>query len=268
MLPLSVPPPAFLLDPPAGPPVLEKPVRVQIGTLHFGDGAEVMVEHARMVGLFVYRTLSGGEEIWDEGTQTWTAPPATLDDLAAALKPMGLAPSPPPPPPPAPAQAPIWNGMVVAAGQKDAGGGDRFIKASGGAPAYRVRAFGSAERNGEQYAGLSDPSPDLLFVSMADSQRFAVALDPSPKDPTSARMVLKNSALVQTGYVEIRAASPGPQIEIANCDASGNALARITLAADGSIHLTPGGSGQVVLHGTLHADIIDYLQSGGGRVTL
>ncbi len=265
MLPLSVPPPAFLLDPPAGPPALEKPVKVQVGILHFNDGAAVMVEHARMVGLFVYRTLSGGEDIWDEGTQTWTSPPATLDALAT-LKPMGLAPSPPPPPPP---QAPIWNGMVVAAGQKDAGGGDRFTKASGGAPAYRVRAFGSAERNGQAYAGLSDPSPDLLFVSAADSQRFAVALDPSPKEPTSARMILKNSALVQTGYLEIRAASPGPQIEIANCDASGNAFARIVLAADGSIHLTPGGSGQIVLHGTLHAEIINYQPNGGGgRVTL
>src|SRR5258708_8654579 len=72
MLPLSVPPPAFLLDPPAGPPALEKPVKVQVGILHFNDGAAVMVEHARMVGLFVYRTLSGGEDIWDEGDRKST----------------------------------------------------------------------------------------------------------------------------------------------------------------------------------------------------
>src|SRR5258708_14899446 len=160
MLPLRLPPPAFLLDPPAGPPALEKPVKVQVGILHFNDGAAVMVEHARMVGLFVYRTLSGGEDIWDEGTQTWTSPPATLDALAT-LKPMGLSPSPPPPPPP---QAPIWNGMVVAAGQKAAGGAERFTKASGRAPASPVRALASAGPTRPPSAGLRDPWPDLLFA--------------------------------------------------------------------------------------------------------
>jgi len=266
-LPLIVPPPELLLDPPGSAPLLEKPINVRVGVVQFAGGGEVLVEDARVVGLFLYRSLGGAEEMWDETSRTWTAPPASIDDLAA-LKPLGLAPNPPPAPPPAPPVPPAWTGMIVAAGQKDASGDDRMVKATGGAPAYRVRAFASASRGTEQYAGLSDASPDLLFASAADAQRFAVALDPSPKAPVRAHMALKDASMAEVGYVEIRSA-PGPVVEIANCDASGTPMAVITLSADGSIRLAPAAGRQIILDGPLYAGAIEYQPSGGGgRVLL
>lgn len=265
-LPLLVPPPELLLDPPGSAPALEKPVNVRVGVVRFADGSELLVGDARVVGLFLYRSLGGGEEMWDETSQTWTTPTASLDDLAA-LKPLGLAPNPPPAPPPAPAIAPKWTGMIIAAGQKDGSGADRIVKATGGAPAYRVRAFASASRGGQPYAGLSDASTDLLFVSTSDAQRFSVALDPSPKEPVRAHMALKDASMAEVGYVEIRRV-PGPAVEIANCDASGTPLAVITLAADGSIRLTPAAGQQIVLNGPLSAGTIEFQPSGGGARVL
>jgi hypothetical protein len=154
--------------------------------------------------------------------------------------------------------------MLIAIGQKDKAGNARFDTAAGGEPRYRLRAYGKFKRDGVDHAGLSDPSPELAFVSGAESQRFSVKMEPEdPQSTVRVRIELKNAALVPAGYLEIRTIG-GQEVEIVNCDASGAALAAVLLAADGSIHLQPASGKKIVLAGDLEAQRIRYQPSGGG----
>jgi hypothetical protein len=257
---LTVPVPQIVLDPPAGPPQLEKPVTVSLGAVRYPDATTLGQDDMRAIGVFVFRGTPGSEEVWDEGTKTWKSTPINAASLAALtpvpMMPVGGGP-------------PDWTGILIAAGQKDASGADRFLAASSGTPRYRLRAFARGQRDGLDYSGLSAQSPDLLFTSAAANRRFAVALDPPESaSATTARMVLKNAALLDAGYVEIRTAG-GQEVEIANCDTSGAVLARVRLTSSGDIQLEPAAGRRIVFTGPLEADEITYQPHGGGsRLTL
>ena len=156
-----------------------------------------------------------------------------------------------------------WQGTLIAIGQKDKDGHDRFAKASGSEPRYRLRAYARFTREGIDYAGLSEPSDPIAFVSGLEKQRFVVEMTPDEKQPDTVVLALKNASLAKAGYLKI--STPGGQaIELASCDAAGNALAVVQLAADGSIRLRPAAGRKIVLEGDLEAQRIRYLPSGGG----
>ncbi len=242
---LTLPVPTIVTDPPGAAAELEKPVQLRLGPLRHPDGREVAASDVQNVGAFVYRVTGGGEEIWNESEQRWQAAPASAADLDA-LTPIPFTAKPGEPMP--------WHGMLVAAGQKDKAGADRFTKAVNGTPRYRLRAY--ARTAGD--TGSSSPSSDLTFVSGAENQRFAVSFDTAtPRDCHRVRFGLKNDALANAGYVEIRA-SGGQEVEIANCDTNGAVLARVLLTADGEIHLEPKSGRSIVIAGTLEAEEIHY----------
>jgi hypothetical protein len=257
---LTLAAPELVLDPPAGPPALEKPVTVLLAAVRYPDSQEVSQDHVRTLGTLVYRGSPGSEEVWDEKNRTWTAAPADAAGLAA-LKPVPLSAAEGEPQP--------WKGILVAVGQKDKAGNPQFSKAQGGVPAYRLRAFAHVVRNGVEHRGVSGPSPELRFVSASENQRFAVSFDTeTASDAGRARLMLKNSAVQPAGYLEIRAAG-GQEIEIANCTSAGSVLARVTLSANGDIQLVPAPGRQIVLQGRLEAQQITYQPQGGGpRQTL
>lgn len=257
---LTLPAPILATDPPAGPPSLEKPVTLKLGPLTFPDGQPLQQDDTRKIGVFVYRSSGSGEEIWNDSEQNWTAVPADPAALGAltALPLLFKAGDPAP-----------WQGLLVAAGQKDKGGGPRYITAQNGAPAYRVRAFVQARQNGVEHIGLGPQSPDLHFVSLADSQRFAVQLDTGDaQNCQEVKLMLKNSALNAAGYLQIRTTG-GQEVVIANCTPGGAPHARITLMDNGDIRLEPASGRNIVLAGTLEAERINYQPAGGaGRQTL
>jgi hypothetical protein len=257
---LTVPAPELVFDPPGGPPELEKPVTVRLPAIRYPDAIEVPKDDVRVLGALLYRGTVGSEEVWDEEHQSWTIAPA--DEAAlAGLKPLPLS------PPDVPGRP--WQGTLIAIGQKDGAGNPRFAKAVGGSPVYRLRGLANVVRDGVPHRGIGAPSPDLLFVSGTEQQRFAVSFDTDQaSDAGRARLLLKNGALQQAGYLEIRAVG-GQEIEIANCDPSGGVLARVTLSADGDIHLIPAPGRQIVLAARLEAQQIAYQpQAGGVRQTL
>jgi len=257
---LTLPVPQLVFDPPAGPPPIEKPVTVRLGDVLYPDAQALTTDDVRTLGAFVYRGPLGSEEIWDDKGQSWTAAPANADALAS-MSPLPFSPAAGEPSP--------WKTMLVAVGQKDKSGNDRFVKAQAGNPVYRLRAYAFAVRNGVEYRALGSPSPDLLFVSAADTTRFTVVLDTADASTaTAARLLLKNGSLATAAYLELRATS-GQEVEVANCTSSGAVLARITLSSDGSIHLAPAAGGSIVLDGPLEAELVTYQPSGGGgRLTL
>jgi hypothetical protein len=256
MNPLSLPTPEMSWTPP-GSPHIEQPVEVRLPVIRYADGIEALEADAQKIGAYIYRLGSAGEQIWDETEQRWAdipADPAALPPVPLIYKAGDALP---------------WQGMLIAIGQKDKDGNPRFDKAAGGEPRYRLRAYGKFKRDGADYAGLSDPSPELAFVSGAESQRFGVLMDPEdPQQCERVRIQLKNPGLVPAGYLEIRAAG-AQEIEIATCDGSGAKLAAVLLAADGSIRLQPASGRKIVLDGDLEAQGIRYQPSGGGvRVDL
>ncbi|MFB9240317.1 hypothetical protein IV454_24060 [Massilia antarctica] len=257
---LTLPAVQVLTDPPAGPPSLERPLTLQLGPLSFPDGQPLRQDDTRKIGAFVYRAQGSAEQIWNEGERNWTKVPPDLATLAT-LTPLPLQFKAGDPAP--------WQGLLVAAGQKDQGGAARFATAQNGAPAYRLRAFVNARRDGIDYTGLGPPSADLHFVSLAESQRFAVRLDTGDaQNCQQVRLMLKNGALSEAGYVEIRTTG-GQEVEIANCTPGGAVKARIVLLDNGDIRLEPASGRNIVLGGTLEAERITYQpHNGAGRLTL
>jgi len=253
---LTLPAPEIVTDPPSGPAVIEKPVKVRLSGVRTAAGDPLQPDEVRTIGAFLFRGRLGAEELWDEAANQWIAPAPLDSEAIAQFKPLGLAVE--------QGSPAVWAGTLVATGPKDAAGAARIAKASAGAPVYRLRAFASAVRAGQQQRGLSPPSPDIAFMSTSDSQRFSIVLDPEDSASTErARLVLRNGSMQPAGYVEIRA-SGGQEVEIANCDAGGAVRARITLAANGDIRLTPATGRAIVLDGTLEAQRVSYLPQGGG----
>lgn len=252
---LGVPVPELAWKPPGGAPQIQQPVDLRLPALQFPDGAEATEADAQIVGAYVYRLGVAGEELWNETEKRWTEVPAEL----GALPPLPLVYKAGDPFP--------WQGMLVAIGQKDKDDNPRFQPAAAGAPRYRLRAFAHFKRDGVEFSGLSAPSPELQFVDAQQSERFKVLMDPEDTQQIEElKLLLKNASLAQAGYLKISTRG-GQQVEIANCDASGNPLASVLLKADGSIVLQPGPGRKIVLGGDLEAQRIRYQPSGGGGAT-
>lgn len=254
--------PALQLEPAAGPWPLEQPIALRLPAFTV-EGEPVTQDMARSVGAFVYRDAGAGEELWNDKPGRWEPVPSTPDapDALDALQPLPLS-----------FQAdadPPWQGTWIAIGLKDKAGALRFAKAQGGTPRYRLRPFALLEHGGRRQRALGAPTGWVTFSSLADTQRFAVVLQPeSAQESESARFVLRNAALAPAGWLEIRAAGGRQEVEIVKCDASGAPVSSVLLADDGSIRLRPGGSARIVLEGELEAQRVSYVRSDGSRVTL
>jgi hypothetical protein len=239
---------------PTGPSAqLEKPVTVKLPPITYADGQAATQGQLQQIGAFVYRSKAGAEELWNEAQQAWQ--PSTTDlATLATLTPIPLAFKEGQPQP--------WQGLLVAAGQKDKDSAARFAKAFNGEPVYRVRALARFQRDGAVAQALSAPSADLTFISAADSQRFAIALDTqTAADCTVARIQLKTAALQPAAFIELRAS--GPELEIASCDAAGQLRARVVLTAAGDIELRPLAGRRVIVYGDLETDHLRYLPAAG-----
>lgn len=247
--------PQFAFDPPSSGAELETPINVGVAGIQYPDGSALSQNEARKVGAFIYRVSAGIEEIWNEADQRWAPVPLGIAGLAE-LTPLPLIYKGGDPQP--------WQGLLVAAGQKDYAGDSRFDKASNGGPTYRLRAFAQASRESIDYYGLSDASANLLFTSATDNQRFSVDLDTgSNRDCRRVRLILKNANLRTAGFLEIRT-DTGQEIEIANFAVSGAKQASIVLENNGDIRLRPANGRNVVLGSTLEAERIRYQPSAGG----
>ena len=244
MIALQLPAPELSWKP-AGAPHIEQPVEVKLPPILLDGGAEATDADAQKVGAYVYRLGFGGEQLWNESEQRWTAVP----DDPAALPPLPLTYKPGNPRP--------WQGMLVAIGMKDKDGEDRFAKAAGGTPRYRLRAYARFKRDGAEYAGFSAASSELAFVSGKESQRFTVKMDPEDvQQVEEVTFLLKNASLAAAAHLKLSTVDD-QAVEIAT------PLAAVWIAVDGSIHLKPAGGMKIVLEGNLETGQINYLSSDG-----
>ncbi len=203
----------------------EYPMDLNCGTVFFPDGSELGPEQARQFGFRLYRRLgSGVVEIWNVASGEWGPE------------------SPPPDPEPLAFQESSWQSVLVAIGQKDKAGRDKFVATNSGFPKYYIRCiFSATDTVDRQHEGTSPASTEFTLSAPGAQNRAGLATQ--PKEITAAeeiRLYLKDTALTsEKGTIAIRRAGGGFEIELA---VSG---AHVLLTTEGNIQLKPA-SGQVV----------------------
>jgi hypothetical protein len=240
---------------PASAP-LSQPMKIAVTGVKLADGSAAAPADIASAGVFVFRGSPGTGEVWDEAQKKWVASPA--DDALLQLQPIVAAPN-----QDSPAKL---EATLVAIGKKDAANADAFAPAASGTPTYFVRALVKTTHAGTEDKGLSAPSAAFSFTDAASKSRFQTQFDtPSTKseDAHKVRMQLRSESMQPVGYLEIRS-QPDFEVEIANCDGSGNPLAKILLRANGEIHLTPGGGARVVIDSDIEVNRLTYAPAGGG----
>ena len=242
---LTVPAPTL----PGPTAVLEKPLVATLAAPIFADGSAATASDVTGMGVLAFRGTPGSAQVWDDAQKSWRA--VVSDDDLFQLKPLAAAP-----------KNGTWQATIVGVGQKDSAGADVYAAAAGGSPQYFLRAFAKTKHAGTDDSGLSPASPPFTFTSSAANARYTVGFD-TPDTAHKVRMMLKGDSLQPAGYIEIRAL-PSFEVEIANCDPSGNALARVLLRSNGQIHLMPASGQTVVIDGDVETGRVFYERAAGG----
>lgn len=228
-----------------GVATLEKPVDIRVGPVT-SDGVNVGPERLATFGYFVYRRASAGAglEIWDDAGRVWVSEEAAGSPTPARLAYQSDDPEP-------------WQGLIVAAGGRDASGNPQFDRAVGGYPLYAVRAFFSSAELAEAF--LTGPSENVSFVGTADRNLVVMGAGEgeSLDSATQARMQLRDPGLSTIGGIRIDRDAPGARVTVENA-----AGASIVLHADGQIELRPAPGRRVVVAGDVDVDHVTYLPAG------
>jgi hypothetical protein len=230
---------------------IEKPVTVALATLVLPDGTEPQADDIVKLGVFVFRA-SG--EVWNDKAQRWQPAPLDAEDFGA-LEPLALRKK--------DGEALPWQAELVAIGQKDSAKAPRYRPVNAGGGAYRLRAYAQVKKAGRVHIGLGPFSADLSFARTLGEERFGMQFDTdSAQDCTEARLRLRDGGGQPSGWLRLRA---GPRdVELANFDSGGGALASIRLTGDGDIELRAAPGRSIFLMSDLEAGHIRYQPYGGG----
>ena len=212
--------------------VADKPFSLRCESVTFPDGSELTPEKAGQFGYITFRQLSSGDvEAWDEQQKSWI--PETNLPAPGTLAYMDN----------------VWQTVLVAIGQKDQAGQDKFATdKSTGYPKYFARCyFNATDSTGAEQQGTSPNSQAVEIAAVGENNRAGLAINSEdPADATEVRVYLKDAALTaEKGVVAIREQGSGLEIAL------NNSTAVITLTNDGDILLTPALSRSVQINGDL-----------------
>lgn len=251
---LTVPAPTLAFEPAApGVAMLEKPIELRSAPVTLPDGTALGPAGLAATGFLLYRRAAPAvaPDVWDDAARSWKSTAAVG---AAGLQPFPFAFLPDEPQP--------WFNVVVAAGQKDAGGADRFARAVLGYPRYFFRTH-FVPRDDGAAAASSAPTAELQFVGVADTVRAGIAAGPGEtlENATELHLFLRNAALQLVGAASIYNEGGQARLELAKYDGAAAPVARLALGADGRITLNDslqieasGGNATLSCTGTLRLD--------------
>jgi hypothetical protein len=253
-LPLLVPSPALTFKPVGGRYApLENAVTLSFSAIHFPDGSAMTADDFAGAQALLSRRMAAGSgvDVWDGTARAWRpAGSVNLNQLTGVpLVPPKIG-------------ATAWEGVLVAAGQKDAAGVPQIQPAAAHFPQYRLRGVFRANRGGADASGLGPESGPLEFASAVAGARFGADLSPDADGATRVRIVLRDATARATGMLEIDTSAGNAVVTLANFDGLGSALATVTLQADGAIRIAPSAGRRVILAGDLEAEHIKYLPAG------
>ncbi len=232
---LSIPTPTLSFESAdASLATLEKPIQVLCGSVTRPNAGPLLPEHAAAAGLVAYRqiTASSGRETWRHDTKEWVSGSPEPTELKPL--PFFFLPDDPTFP---------WQGLVVAAGQKDKDGNDQFEPAVGGFPRYHFRAFflqknADVPSNNPSF-GISAPTPDIQFINLLDRLRAGIRVDhgKKPENADEVHLFLRDASLQSLGSLSIKNVGNNAQIEMRK-EATGSASdAIVRIMANGSIDI-------------------------------
>lgn len=232
----------------AGVAVLEKLIQVSCPPVKFSTGTIFTTSNLGTGGFFIYRqqTAAAQLDVWSDDVKQWEPDPGilpgTLKPKPFAFKTNGS-----------------WQGVLIAAGQKDKNGADQFQAASPNFPYYFVRAYFAGSDNGTPASTLSGPSALLRFVSMSDSIRAGIRLDGKPEDATQVEFFLRGPNRQIIGSIEIKSVGGNfAQIRVVNRDAAGNQGASLSILANGDVEITPAPGRSIIFSGPASTEQIFY----------
>lgn len=227
--------------------VAEKPMNLTCGAVIFPDGSELAPEQAEQFVFRLYRKLSNGnQEAWDPSNEGWVSE-------SAAPEPEPLA-----------FMDGVWQNVMVAMGQQDHAGLDKFATdRSSSFPKYHVRClFGAVDAAGAQHEGTSPASTEFTVYAAGALDRAGLAMAPPDlAEAEEIRLFLKDEGLVaERGMIAIRGHSGIFEIELRVGGAS------VWLNNSGDIQLSPASGRSVVVEGDV--TVSGSLQVDGQNVML
>jgi hypothetical protein len=250
---LAVPRPTVTFDDVGGgAAALEKPLTVLLGPVTESGAALTPAALTRSGLALRRRTAPGAQvEIWDDGAKSWgPEAPAVPASSVSPPKPIAVAYKAADPNP--------WQGIVVAAGMKDAAGAPVLAKATQGYPQYTISGTFAAA---DGATGDGPQTAPIMFASVSDRNLVALGAGDGEQvdQATQARLLLKDPSLQVIGGITIMRDSPGATVRVDNA-----AGASIVLHTDGSIELTPAAGQGVRIAGDVETEHLRYLPVGGG----
>jgi hypothetical protein len=244
---LAVPQPTLTFeDAGGGAAALEKPVTVLLGAVTEA-GAPVTPAALTAFGLNLRRRSTAGAqvEMWDDGTKSWAPEQPGMRPKPIALAYKAGDPNP-------------WQGILVAAGLKDATGAPALAKATQGYPQYTI---GGAFAATDGATGDGPQSAPITFASVSDRNLVVLGAGDGEQveQATQGRLLLKDTALQVIGGLTVLRDAPGATVRLENAAGAG-----VVLHADGSIEITPAAGKGVRIAGDVETERIRYLPAGGG----
>lgn len=224
----------------------EKPIDLLCGPVTLPDGKALGPTTATHFGYLLFRETAPGQvEVWDEKNQIWSSPATPVEEQQ-------LFP-----------EEPMWRSILVAVGQKDSAGVDKFgTNALTGFPRYFARcAFRGRDALGVEHAGLSPRSAAVGVLAMGERDRAGLLATPMPlAEAKEIRLFLKDGFGAERGAVTVRAAFGGFVVELI---ASG---AMLRLTAEGEILLAPATGRDVRIEGDL--EVGGVIRVGGTQLSV
>jgi hypothetical protein len=210
-----------------------KPIAFACGPVSFPTGEPLELPQATEHGFRLLRDRGGGAEVWDEEAKVWR--PGTA--VTPGSQPLFVKDG-------------IWQGILVATGQQDAGGAPKLLSDPvTDIPRYWVTCvFRGVDAAGVEHGGESPPSPTFEVLPAGAENLGGVALEPEekPKEATRIRMFLADTPGHEVGRVVIARSGSGATVTLT---AGG---ATVVLNAAGAIDLTPATGQRVTVNGNLH----------------
>lgn len=215
--------------------VAEKPMNLSCAAVTFADGTLLEPAQAQLFGFRLQRKQSDGSlQLWSEADKAWVSESAAPEPESLAYKDA------------------LWQTVLVAMGQQDQAGLDKFATDRlSGFPRYAIRClFSATDGDGVRHEGSSPPSAEFTVSAAGELDRAGLTMQPEESaQAEEIRLFLKDTALAaEQGVIAIRQQGSGFEIELRVSGAS------VILGSSGDIALTAATGRSVALTGDVTID--------------
>lgn len=229
---LTIPQPIVAQDGATGTELAAaKPITLTCSPVTFADGTVLDLQHASHPTYVLYRHPAGSTlQAWNPAGKSWQAADPAPSGDTLFLK------------------DGAWTGLLIAAGKNDAAGNPLFDPAV--SASYSVACmFAGTDAAGVIDSGASPRSHSFTVIQPGADHRAGLAIVPQdPAQATEIQIFVKDSSLATRATVTLSGSGGEYSVTLA---AGG---ARVELAENGAISLTPASPAAVRVSGRFEID--------------